>query len=57
MRIAIPMDLAPYIRLRDGEIVFKKQLPDTLNEKFKEFKQEYESLLKSKLNACSSPNE
>ncbi len=42
MRIAIPKQLNEYIRLRDGEIIFKKELPDNLKTDFEKFKQEFE---------------
>ena len=47
MRIAIPMDLAPYIRIRDGEIIFKKELPDSLKEALEIFKSEYDKIVKA----------
>lgn len=47
MRIAIPMKLAEYIRLRDGKIVFKKELPTSLMADFEEFKAEYERIITS----------
>ena len=34
MRIAIPTQLNEYIRLRDGEIILKKELPDNLKADF-----------------------
>lgn len=42
MRIAIPNELVPYIRIRDGEIIFKKPVPYDLKQKFEAFKKEYE---------------
>jgi len=50
MRIMIPLELAPYIRLRDGKIIFKKELPPELRNKFQEFKEEYETILADKAN-------
>ena len=44
MRIAIPLELSEYIKLRDGEIVFKKELPDYLKESLEQFKNEYEKI-------------
>lgn len=43
MRIAIPTQLNEYIRLRDGEIILKKELPDNLKADFEKFKQEFKS--------------
>ena len=34
MRIAIPAQLSKYIRFRDREIIFKKELPDNLKTDF-----------------------
>lgn len=48
MRIAIPKELIPYIRLRDGEITIKKEIPNDLKELFEEFKIEYQNMLKLK---------
>ncbi|MBP3445201.1 MAG: hypothetical protein J6K23_04615 [Bacilli bacterium] len=42
MRIAIPTQLNEYIRLRDGEIILKKELPDNLKADFEKFKKEFE---------------
>ena len=42
MIIAISTQLNKYIRLRDGEIIFKKELPDNLKTDFEKFKQEFE---------------
>lgn len=42
MRIAIPKQLNEYIRLRDGKIIFIKELPDNLKTDFEKFKQEFE---------------
>lgn len=43
MRIAIPTQLNEYIRLRDGEIILKKELPDSLKAEFEKFKKDFES--------------
>lgn len=48
MRIAIPKELIPYIRLRDGEITIKKEIPNDLKELFEKFKIEYQNMLKMK---------
>lgn len=48
MRIAIPKELVSYIRLRDGEIIIKKKIPDDLEELFEKFKIEYQNALKLK---------
>ena len=45
MRIAIPAELSAYIRLRDGHIVFKKEIPDSLQEAFQKFKKRYEEII------------
>lgn len=48
MRIAIPEELREYIRLRDGEIVYKKQLPETLTDSLVQFKEQLERIKESK---------
>ena len=48
MRIVIPTELAPYIRLRDGEIIFKQELPEALCDIFEAFRKEYEEAKKHK---------
>ena len=42
MRIAIPTQLSKYIRIKDGEIIFKKKLPTNLKRDLEKFKQEFE---------------
>lgn len=37
MRIAIPLELSEYIRLKDGEVVFKKELPKELKDQLDVF--------------------
>ena len=37
MRIAIPLELSEYIRLKDGEVVFKKKLPEELKDQLDVF--------------------
>lgn len=51
MRIAIPTELIPYIQLRDGQILIKKDIPDELKESFEKFKNEHEEMIKQK-NQC-----
>lgn len=48
MRIAIPKELVSYIRLRDGEIIIKKKIPDDLEELFEKFRIDYQNALKLK---------
>lgn len=42
MRIAIPQQLVEYIRFKDNEIIFKKELPEELKTDFESFKKEVE---------------
>ncbi len=44
MRIAIPTQLSEYIRFRDNEIIFKKELPEELKNDFEKFKKEFENI-------------
>lgn len=51
MRIIIPKELIPYIRLRDGEIIVKKEIPNELKDLYEKFKAEYQEMIKMK-NQC-----
>ena len=42
IRIAIPMELNDYIRIRDDAIIFKQELPDNLKADFEKFKKDFE---------------
>ena len=42
MRIAIPLELSEYIRLKDGKILFKKELPEELKQQFNVFVKQFE---------------
>ena len=48
MRIMIPLNLSPYIRLRDGEIVLKKDLPADMEAEFQQFKTKFEKIIANK---------
>lgn len=41
MRIAIPRELEEYIRIKDEEIIEKKEIPAELKEKVQAFREEY----------------
>lgn len=41
MRIAIPKELEEYIRIRDEEIIEKKEIPEELKKEVQAFKEEY----------------
>lgn len=55
MRVAIPRELEEYIRLKDEEIIEKKEIPAELKEKVQAFKEEYAFALyktKGKVSEC-----
>lgn len=41
MRIKIPKELVEYIRLKDGEVIELKEIPEELKEKVRQFKEQY----------------
>lgn len=43
MRIAIPISLLEYIRLRDDKVIVIKEIPKELKSEFEKFKKEFES--------------
>lgn len=55
MRILIPAQLAPYIRVRDGQVVYKKELPETLKADLEKFEQELHKILTQKAKQFEDP--
>ena len=45
MRIAIPTNLVNYIRIRDNEIIFKRDLPNELQNDYEKFEKEFKKSL------------